>query len=339
MNITREECIKEFKRLSQIKGRPPKQKEFLKETMISSYMLSKHFGRNAFAEMMAIIGYQPRQTVKDIPKIPVERMWEAYAEMLRKLHRPPSQSDWVFNRFQPAEITFRTKFNCKFSEIPLRFEEFAKDKSEYSDVIAYLPKTQEVEVSPFYNPIRTNDFRLFVPPIIQDIETTKDPVVFEKKVGTCFQLLGFKTNRLGQGQGQNPDGIASHPKNGFALIYDAKSHEDGYSITTSDRRASEQYIDDHREQLKKSGIKIFFFAFIAHSFNSDCKKATQDIREKTNVTAVLITVPALLRLVVGHIQNPYDFDHDKLKSLLAKGGQIDPKTIQSFLGEIQQGSQ
>jgi hypothetical protein len=338
-DVTKEECLKEFKRLAQIKGRPPKQKEFLKEAHISSYYIGKLFGENAFAKIMSTAGFQPRQTVKDIPKISIEKFWDSYAEMLRKCKHVPSTAEWDNNHFRPVHSSFRAKLNCKFSEIPILFKKFTKDKPEYADVLCYLPNPQENETTSFPVLTQKDEFYPFVPPILQNFEEIENSTLFEEKVSVCFQLLGFKNNHLGQGQGQNPDGIASRPKDGYAIIYDAKAHLDGYSIVSSDRRAAEQYIEDHRGKLEKTGSKTLFFAFVARSFNSDCKKAIQGIREKTNVTAVLITASALLYLVVTHIQNPYDFDHAKLKALLSKGGQIDRETIQSFLEEIhQQGS-
>jgi hypothetical protein len=329
--ITKEYCIQEMRRLADSKGRPPLREEFIEETNISDHYITKLF--LGFGNLMTQSGFEPRLTVRDIPLISIEQMWQSYSDMLRKLKHSPSRAEWIFNNFQPATNTFRYKFNCKFSEIPTRFKEFAKNKPEYADVLVYLPKFDEKEIENVIT-AQLEDFHLFIPPILQGFEEIENSNDFETRVGIAFQLLGFKTNVLGQGQGQNPDGIASRPKDNYAILYDAKSHQDGYSISASDRRAAEQYIDDHRGSLEKDGMKNLFFVFVARSFTSECKKAVQDIREKTNVTTVLLTSSALLQLTASHIQNPYNFDFSKLKALFSKGGQIDENTIQPFLTGI-----
>ncbi|HTC19993.1 MAG TPA: restriction endonuclease FokI C-terminal domain-containing protein [bacterium] len=253
-----------------------------------------------------------------------------------------NSSHWKFRKYNPIVSSYTDEFGS-WKNIRQSFIDFATHKPEWTDVIEALVITSPENSNSTFEPVAISNngetFYDFVPPIIQHIETTENSAIFENQVGTCFQLLGFKTKHLGQGQGQNPDGIASRPKDGYAIIYDAKSHQDGYSISASDRRAAEQYIEDHRVNLEKAGNKTLFFIFIARSFNSDSKKAIQGIREKTNVTAVLITAASLLHLVAAQIQYPYDFDHVKLKTLFSKGGQIDRETIQPFLKEIhQQGS-
>lgn len=332
-DITKEYCIQEMKRLAGIKGRPPFFEEFISETNVTNHYLIKLFLN--FSNLMTESGFEPRSTVRDIPLIPIEQMWKSYSDILYKLKHPPSKAEWSYYKFQPIGRTFQYKFNCKFSEIPLRFKNFAKDRPEYADVLVYLPKSDEKEMT---NVITTHleDFHLFVPPVLKNLEDTDDSNDFETQVGIAFQLLGFKTNLLGQGQGENPDFIAKRPKDHYAIIGDAKSHKDGYSIDANDRRKAERYIGDYRESLEKEGIKTLFFVFVARSFNSDCKKAVQDIREQTNVTTVLLTTSALLQLTASHIRNPYDFDFSELKTIFSKGGEINENTVKSFLTEIEE---
>ncbi|SRR5665213_142136 len=330
--ITKEYCIQEIKRLAETKGRAPLLAEFCEETQIKRYQIQKLFLN--FNNLISQSGYEPRVSIIP-PLITIEQMWESYANILRQLEHLPTQAEWSFHKFLPNRSTYENKFNCKYSVIPYRFREFTKDKPEYVDVLAYLPTSDGKETTDIITS-SVDDFHAYIPPILQSLEETEDSNDFENQVGIAFQLLGFETDHLGQGQGQNPDGVASRPKDNFAILYDAKSHLDGYSISASDRRAAEQYIGDHREALEKDGIKTLFFIFVARSFTSECKKAVQDIREKTNVTTILLTTSALLQLTAGHIQNPYNFDFSKLKALFSKGGQIDEGTIQPFLNEIRE---
>src|SRR5580658_3805088 len=100
-DITREECLNEFKRLTRMKGEPPKAEELYKETRITKYYISKFF-KDGFDGLMLAAGYQPRLTISDKLKTPLEEMWKSYAEMLRKLSHPPSRSEWIYNRLLPT---------------------------------------------------------------------------------------------------------------------------------------------------------------------------------------------------------------------------------------------
>lgn len=338
--VTKEYCITKYKELKKTLGHQPDSREFYEQSDISQYQIKIFF--RTFAKLAQAAGDQPNLPLhKKNPKKLDDELFEKYAIWVREIKNHPTSVEWLYQRKAkpmlglPDEHAYRRL--GLWSNMPEFFRSWAVDKPQYIDVLPYLP-LKKIEPNQFEIINRSISFEDFIPPIIQNIEKIKDSLEFEKKVVHCFRLLGFNVDSLGQGQGQNPDGIASCPKDGYAIIYDAKSHEDGYSISASDRRAAEQYIEDHREQLGKEGIKTLFFSFVARTFNSESKKSIQGIREKTNVTAVLLTISGLLQLTAFHIQNPYDFDYAKLKSLLSKGGQIDAQTVQIFLAEIQKQS-
>jgi hypothetical protein len=336
LKITPELCITKYIELKNILGHQPGSREFYEKSGISQRQV-----RIAFRTFTKLV-----QAAGDISQLPLdkkfprkldEELFEKYALIVRELKKHPSTADWLYyQNSKPAlalssERTYRRL--GRWSNMPMLFQKWAADKFQYHDVLNYLG-LKEKKNDQIAKTSDSISFEDYIPPIIQNIEKVKDSLEFENKVTNCFQLLGFKVDPLGQGQGQNPDGIASRPKDSYAIIYDAKSHQEGYSISASDRRAAEQYIDDHRGKLERDGIKTLLFTFVARSFNSDCLKAIQGIREKTNVTTVLLPISSLIRLTTTHIQNPYDFDFLKLKNLLSKGGQIDPKIIQPFLDDI-----
>ena len=58
---------------------------------------------------------------------------------------------------------------------------------------------------------------------------------FEKSVNAAFQILGYETKLLGQGQGRVPDGRALDLDDLYAVLWDAKIREAGYSMGTDAR--------------------------------------------------------------------------------------------------------
>jgi hypothetical protein len=95
----------------------------------------------------------------------------------------------------------------------------------------------------------------FVPPIVAiiprlavgDAETEKAAAAsgvtvaraLEKSVHAAFTMLGYETKLLGQGAGRTPDGIATNYDDSYAIIWDAKSRINGYSMGTDDRTIRE----------------------------------------------------------------------------------------------------
>lgn len=334
--ITKEYCIEKYKELRNKLGYQPDSREFYEQSGVSQYQIKIFF--RAFSKLAQAAGDQPNLPLhQKHPKKLDDELFDRYAILVREIKKHPTSIEWLYQRKMKPNLKLPDEHAYRrlglWSNMPEFFRKWAVDKPQYQDALNYLPlknKIDQIEITKKFS------FEDFVPPIIRNIEGVSDPIDFENKVAYCFRLLGFRVDHLGQGSGQNPDGIASRPKDGYAIIYDAKSHQDGYSISASDRRAAEQYIEDHRGNLEKAGNKTLLFIFIARSFNNDCKKAVQDIREKTNVTTILLTTSALLQLTASHIQNPYNFDFSKLKTLFSKGGQIDENTIQPFLTEIQE---
>jgi hypothetical protein len=65
--------------------------------------------------------------------------------------------------------------------------------------------------------------------------------VFEERLAILFRMLGFEVDLKGQGYGRNPDGIAMCQEFQYAIIFDAKVRQSGYSMGI-DERAIREYI-------------------------------------------------------------------------------------------------
>jgi hypothetical protein len=73
------------------------------------------------------------------------------------------------------------------------------------------------------------------------LDRRPDPLskAFEKSIHAAFTTLGYDTKLLGQGMGRVPDGLAVEPDSSYAILWDGKVHENGYSMGTDDRAIRE----------------------------------------------------------------------------------------------------
>lgn len=161
----------------------------------------------------------------------------------------------------------------------------------------------------------------FLPPIVSDLSAVANrnstaeakyeekernlAVVFEEKLHHSFRMLGFDVQELGQGSGRQPDGIATAVRNDYAIIYDAKVRDDGYSIATDDR-AIREYIETHARQLRDQGVRRIYFAIVSSSFTNPDHNTLRELRETTAVESIVFLSAELLEeLIVLRLREPY----------------------------------
>jgi len=157
---------------------------------------------------------------------------------------------------------------------------------------------------------------------------------FETKLRYAFTLLGYEVTELGQGKGREPDGIAlSIGANGgdYAIVYDAKARENGFSIGTGDREIYE-YIQKKKEELKRKRVNKIYFVIISSEFSSASNTdAIREIYRRTHVPVALLKVTDLLFIIDAKLQN-VEIDHTRLEYLFLDTGLITRETIISTLG-------
>lgn len=210
---------------------------------------------------------------------------------------------------------------------------------EYQSLVL-IPKPDKPKSTVTVNatePAISADFRNYIPPVLKDFEALAfrkegDSLEFEKKVITAFKMLGFQVNGIGQGKGREPDGIAKWSSSGFAILFDAKSSTDGYSIGTGDRAIIE-YIEKYEPKLRKEGIKKIYFVLVSSEFNGSSEKSLSIIRKESSAkSVVLISAKQLLKIIAKRIQEPFAFDVESLENLLLDGGILDDEELEDFLG-------
>lgn len=180
---------------------------------------------------------------------------------------------------------------------------------------------EEEDVDPTGSTREEDVLANFLPPIVSDLSAVAErdsaaeaeyddhgqnlAVVFEKKLHHSFRILGFDVQELGQGSGRQPDGIATAVRNDYAIIYDAKVREDGYSIATDDR-AIREYIETHARQLRDQGVRRIYFAIVSSTFTNPDQGTLRELRETTAVKSIVFLSAGLLEeLMVLRLREPY----------------------------------
>jgi hypothetical protein len=156
---------------------------------------------------------------------------------------------------------------------------------------------------------------------------------FEERAAILFRMLGYKVELLGQGHGRAPDGIAISTEFHYAIIYDTKARADGYSLGTDDR-AIREYIEQGKDELRKSGVKNTYFVIISSYFKGDFDDVITTLKIETGIREVLfIEASALLVLLEAKLKNPdLDLSSSGVQRILARGGTITTKDMAEYLG-------
>lgn len=208
-------------------------------------------------------------------------------------------------------------------------EEMAEEPQDLRDVSAALywyqnrEEEQQAEATAAVAEERSTgiDGDPYLPPIVADLsevaagteqarsrydaDDSSLPVIFEDKIGHAFRMLGFETTELGQGAGREPDGIAAAVRSNYAVIYDAKVRQDGYSFGRDDR-AIREYIETHTRQLRDQGTRNIYFVIVSSEFPDPEDHTIQDLITSTDIdNIVLLKADLLLDMLKIRLNEPY----------------------------------
>lgn len=197
-----------------------------------------------------------------------------------------------------------------------------------------------------------NGDKPYLPPVVADLDAvaagrdeavnqyapadTDLPVIFERKCGILFKMLGFDTEVLGQGSGRNPDGIAEAVRNDYAVIYDAKKREEGYRIGRDDRTIRE-YIETHTRRLRDQGKRHIYFAIVSSSFRDTEESTLRDLRTNTDIdNIVLLKANVLQELLRMRLEEPY-LNLDDVEWVFGnRPGEIQSEELENIVPEWRQ---
>ena len=157
---------------------------------------------------------------------------------------------------------------------------------------------------------------------------------FEKYINAAFTILGYETKLLGQGKGRVPDGQAIATDEGYAILWDAKVRNDGYSMGTDDRIIRE-YITTLSRKLKKSRfLKNIYYLIVSSAFADNFDDTIRSIKMETDVNEVgLIEASALVTMVDAKLRSPLQITlgPDGLQRLFSVSGIINAEIVSEQL--------
>lgn len=158
---------------------------------------------------------------------------------------------------------------------------------------------------------------------------------FEKSVNAAFTVLGYDTQLLGQGQGRVPDGQALSIEDEYAILWDAKGREKGYSMGTDDR-AIQDYVEKQSKELRRNRtIRNIYYVIVSSSFLDDFDSAVRSLKMRTEVNeVVLLEADALVEIVDARLRNPREITlgPDGVQRLLSSSGIVGVDEVRELLG-------
>lgn len=157
---------------------------------------------------------------------------------------------------------------------------------------------------------------------------------FEKYVDAAFTMLGYETKLLGQGKGRVPDGLAIANDERYAIIWDSKIRNNGYSLGTDDRTIREYIHTQSRELKRRSSMRNIYYMIISSSFADDYDDAIRSMKMDTDVNEVcLVEAEALVEMVDAKLRSPLQVSlgSDGLQQLFATSGILTAENVKEFL--------
>ena len=157
--------------------------------------------------------------------------------------------------------------------------------------------------------------------------------VFENRLDVLLKMLGYETEALGQGHGRVPDGVAICREFHYAIGYDAKVRQQGYTMGI-DERAIREYIVRLTDRLKKLGIRQIYFMIVSSSFSGDHDDVIRSLKMDTDVREVLLVeAGALLALLEAKLRYPLlTLGPEGIQRLLANSGLLTEANAREFQG-------
>lgn len=158
---------------------------------------------------------------------------------------------------------------------------------------------------------------------------------FEKSINAAFTILGYDTKLLGQGMGRVPDGLALEHDNSYAILWDAKIRESGYSMGTDDRTIREYVMNQSRELKRRRSLRNIYYVVVSSTFKDDYDDLIRSLKMETDTNEVcLLEAGALVAMVDVKLRNPLgvSLGPDGLQRLFSSSGIVTAEHVQKLLG-------
>lgn len=340
----KEQILADIRKLS-VDGYGPSQDNFLRNTRWTKIQIWKIWGQGSWSEAVKEAGLTPNRFGSEAQS--EDQLLTLLAEFTRSLGRFPTSPDFTkaaYDNNFPSITTFKKYLGNK-PEMIDRLHSWISENPQYQDLVDILPAEANPSSSP--PPKATIEFTIdqvvgetsslsnsFIPPIIDclpDMARNLPSIAsacnqknlsigteFKRRVAVAFELLGFSVERLGQGQGRKPDGIAKCFENHYAIIYDAKVRTTEFRLDAGEDRKFKEYVKTAGERLRQQGIKKIYFAVISSGFyERDIPKAKEICRQTEAKSCILMEADALVGLVENGLRDVSRFNSEKLEKIFA----------------------
>ena len=315
---TREFILSEIRRLaaSAPDGRLGRGR-FTKATGITMNECSRHWA--TWSEAVADAGVTPNTLTQPLDR---DELLRQLAEVTRALGRVPTYNhlrvEWNKREGFPAPQTFQVRFGTK-ANLVTSLRKWVADHDDFADIAPMLvtaSATTVAEAEPeeaAHDELPATFSESYIPPIVACLPAlarmeSELPIEFERRVAVAFELLGLEVQRLGQGSGREPDGIAKCRPHGWAVIYDAKATANVYRIRATEERKFREYIERYTRELRGEGMTRLYFAIIGSTFSvSDLARARELVLGTDVKSVALMEAPALVALIAQHLRSPLRF--------------------------------
>jgi hypothetical protein len=157
---------------------------------------------------------------------------------------------------------------------------------------------------------------------------------FEKSINAAFTILGYDTKLMGQGMGRVPDGLALEHDNSYAILWDAKIRESGYSMGTDDRTIREYVMKQSRELKRRGSLRNIYYVVVSSAFKDDFDDLIRSLKMETDTNEVcLLEAAALVAMVDLKLRNPLgvSLGPDGLQRLFSSSGIVNAEDVQKLL--------
>lgn len=214
-----------------------------------------------------------------------------------------------------------------------------------------LPEAAPTKIAVSANPEQLPDS--YVPPIVGIIPLlaynngsleaaakasgTSVPRALEKSVHAAFTILGFETQLLGQGQGRIQDGLALANDYSYAILWDSKARQNGYSMGTDDRTIREYITTQSREIKRRRHLRNLYYVLVSSGFKDEFDDLIRGLKMETEISeVVLVEAEALVVMVDAKLRDPNQLTlgPDGLQRLFCKSGILTAQDVREELGLV-----
>jgi hypothetical protein len=135
--------------------------------------------------------------------------------------------------------------------------------------------------------------------------------------------------------GRVPDGVALDHDDSYAILWDAKIRESGYSMGTDDRTMREYVMSQSRKLKKRRSVRNIYYVVVSSAFTDDHDDLIRSLKMETDTNEVcLIEAGALVAMVDARLRNPLgvSLGPDGLQGFFSSSGVLTAVDVQRLLG-------